>query len=79
MATYQEIFENGYEQANLCDEHKGNLQFSDEDVREVLYAEWTGEGTFEESDRDDSTFALVKLKDGCFGVFEESEDYTGHG
>lgn len=28
---------------------------------------------------DSESFAICILKDGSFGVFEESEDYTGHG
>ena len=79
MASYREIFESGYEQASGCGEHA--LGFSPEEVAEVLWAIWDGydAGSFEYSGSDDRTVSLCRLKDGRFGVLEESEDYTGHG
>lgn len=66
-------FEIRYEGAVDCCYH-GKFAFGD--VERVLYFGYTGENV---EDTDQSSVSVLKLKDGTFGVFLESEDYTGHG
>lgn len=68
MSDLSDLF---YEVRDCC---MHDPQWLPEDVdREIS---WTGD---RESGRDTSSIVIVALKNGFFGLFAQSEDYSGHG
>lgn len=61
-----------------------DLQWTPDDVAEVLCTVWNGDGSGgwkpgEKECSDSNSCTVVRLKDGRFGLLDEWEDYTGHG
>jgi hypothetical protein len=61
-----------------------DLQWSPDDVAEPLCTVWQGDGSGgwqpdAKQSTESSAYVVVKLKDGRYGLLEDSEDYTGHG
>lgn len=59
-------------------------QWSPDDVVEPLCTVWQGDGSGgwqpgAKQSTESSAYVVVKLKDGRYGLLEDSEDYTGHG
>lgn len=64
------------EQASGCDDHRVELDFTEEDVAGCVYFKSEGAGAdYSES----SSEAILILKDGRFVKASESSDSSGHG
>lgn len=71
MTKVTELVEQMESCEGCCD---GEWQFRKKDAKEIINW-WHEDGEYGEGE----TWAVVRLKDGRFGTFNESSDTTGHG